>query len=71
MPSAIEIIFKENINLERKFSLQIDESTGISAYAQLIATIRYRDGDITTSTLLSRKELPDRATSKELLCITN
>jgi hypothetical protein len=51
MSSDIEIIFRENTNLGRKLSLQIDQSTGISGHTQLIANIRYSDGDITTSTL--------------------
>jgi hypothetical protein len=51
MSSDIEIIFRENINLEREFPPQIDESTGVRGHPQLIANIRFSDGDIFTSKL--------------------
>jgi hypothetical protein len=44
LSSDIEVILRGKINLSRKFSLQIHESTDISGYAQLIANIRYIDG---------------------------
>jgi hypothetical protein len=64
MSRDIEVIWRGKINLSRKFSLQINEFTDIAGHAQLIASIRYIDGN-------NRKELPERATGDERFRVTS
>jgi hypothetical protein len=46
----MDVILRERKNNRRKkFSLEIHESADISVHAQLIANIRYIDGDTVTS----------------------
>jgi hypothetical protein len=59
----MEEISAENINLRRKSSIQIDGSTDISDHTQVIANIRYIDGDkIMTSIIFFCGEGPESAT---------
>jgi hypothetical protein len=58
--SDTEVILWEKINVSKKFSLQINKSTGISGLAQLIANIRYNDGDIITRNFFFCKELQSK-----------
>jgi hypothetical protein len=45
MSCDIELNLRENVNVSRSFSIQIDVSTDISGHAQLIACIRFVDSD--------------------------
>jgi hypothetical protein len=60
MSRDMDVILREKKNnRKRKFSLQIYVSANISGHAQLIANIRYIDGDTVTSNFFSCKELQE------------
>ena len=46
MSEDIEGAVIQNIKTADKFALQLDESTDISGHAQLLANVRFVDGDI-------------------------
>jgi hypothetical protein len=71
MSSDNKVILREKINLSRKFSLQIDESIDISGHAQLIANIRYNNGDLIISSFFFCKELPEQAAGNKIFCVTD
>ena len=45
MSADVESIVLEKMRISGKFALQIDESTDISGYAQLLANVRFVDGN--------------------------
>jgi hypothetical protein len=45
MSNDIELNVKEKLSVSKTFSLQLDESCDISGHAQLIADIRYIEGE--------------------------
>ncbi|XP_035217859.1 SCAN domain-containing protein 3-like [Stegodyphus dumicola] len=45
MSADIESVVLEKIRISEKFALQLDESTDISGHAQLLANVRFVDGD--------------------------
>jgi hypothetical protein len=45
MSNDIELNVKEKLSVSKMFSLQLDESCDISGHAQLIAYIRYTEGE--------------------------
>ena len=45
MSADIESIVLEKMRISGKFTLQLDESTDISGHAQLLANVRFVDGD--------------------------
>jgi hypothetical protein len=68
--SDIEVILKDNINLNSKLSLQIDKSTYISINAQLMVSIRYLGGDKITSDFSLCPKLPEWAIGGEIFSVT-
>ena len=45
MSADIESVLLDKIRISNKFALQLDESTDISWHAQLLANVRFVDGD--------------------------
>lgn len=71
MSNDIVDIMKEIININLKFSLQINESTNISACVQLLAYILYIDGDV-MQLIFFFKDLPKGTTRKKyFMWLTN
>ena len=54
-----------------KFSLQIDETTDIKKQAQLLAVVRFVDGNAITEEYLFCKKLPERTTGQDIFRVTN
>ena len=69
MSADIETIVLENIRICKHFSLQLDEYTDLSKNAQLLANVRFVDGDIIRENFLFSKTLV-KATGEEIFCIT-
>lgn len=42
----IETVVLKKIHVSKKFALQLDESTDISGHSQLLANVRFVDGDV-------------------------
>ena len=60
MSADIESVVLEKICTSKKFELQLDESTDISGHAQLLANVRFVDGDAIRENVLFCKTLPER-----------
>ena len=56
MSTDIESHVVEKIRISRKFALQVDESTDISGHSQLLANVRFVDGDAIRENFLFCKE---------------
>ena len=46
MSADIETVVFEKVYISKKFALQLNESTDISGHAQLLANVRFVDGDV-------------------------
>ena len=69
MSVDIKIIVFEKIRIGKHFSLQLDEYTDISKNVQLLANVRFVDGDTIRENFLFCKTLV-KTTREEIFCIT-
>ena len=69
MSVDIETIVLEKIRIGKHFSLQLDEYTDISKNVQLLANVRFVDGDTIKENFLFCKTLV-KTTREEIFCIT-
>ena len=68
MSVDIETIDLENFHIGKHFFLQLDEYTDLSKNAQLLANVRFVDGDIIRKNFLFCKTLVK--TTEQNFCIT-
>ncbi|KAJ4919048.1 hypothetical protein JOQ06_021802 [Pogonophryne albipinna] len=66
MSVDIETVLTEKIQRSAKFALQVDDSTDISGHCQLIANVRYVDGESIEENFFFCKELHTHATGEEM-----
>ncbi|KAJ1150639.1 hypothetical protein NDU88_003429 [Pleurodeles waltl] len=62
MSADIESVVLEKIRISEKFVLQLDESTDINGHAQLLANVRFVDGDAIRENFFFCKALPEKTT---------
>jgi hypothetical protein len=60
MSNYIELSVKKKLSLSKIFTFQLDESRDISGHAQLIAYIRYIEGESLKTNFLFCKNLPGK-----------
>ena len=70
MSADFESVVLEKICISKKFALQLDESTDISGHAQLLANVRFVDGEAIRENFLFCKTLPER-TGEAIIRVTS
>jgi hypothetical protein len=70
MSNDIELKMKEKLSVSKIFSLQLDESCDMGGHAQLIAYIRYTEGESLKANF-SCKNLPVKTIREEIFPVTD
>ena len=71
MSADIESVVLEKIRISEKFALQLHECTDSSGHAQLLASVRFVDGDSIRENFLFGKVWPEKATGEEIFWVTS